>query len=75
VQRAGRFDPDHGPAVDTARRDQSRELLDTLTQDRQRHRLDHQTALTRRQPDAMRHLPRIDRDHQPVARHLSEQQL
>jgi hypothetical protein len=75
VQRAGRLDPDHRRAENPAAGDQPIELLNALTQHRQRHRIADQTALARRQPDPVRHLPRIDRDDQTVARDLSEQQF
>ena len=74
MQRAGRLDPDHRLADDAAAGDQPRELLDTVAQHRQRHRIADQPPLARRQPHAVADLPRIDRDHQPITRQLCEQQ-
>jgi len=74
MQRPGRLDPDHRCAIHAAGGDQPIELLDAITQHRQRHRIADQAALPGRQPDAIADLPRIDRDDQPIRRDLSEQQ-
>jgi hypothetical protein len=61
MQRPGRLDPDHRRPHDAAANDQPAELLDAITQHRQRHRFPDQAALTRRQPHPVADLPRIDR--------------